>query len=211
MVQNNFLKISLMLASLLASSFMLSGCTGNVMPAASLEDLKNIPDYNYIIGPGDNVNIFVWRNPEVSQSVPVRPDGKITTPLVEDLQASGKTPTELARKIEEVLGIYIKDPSVTVIVTGFVGPYDQQVRVVGEAAQPKALPFRENMTLLDLMVSVGGLTEFAAGNKSILVRRVNGREMQYRVRIDDLIDKGDISANVHILPGDIMIVPESWF
>lgn len=181
------------------------------MPAASLEDLKSIPDYNYIIGPGDNVNIFVWRNPEVSQSVPVRPDGKITTPLVEDLQASGKTPTELARKIEEVLGVYIKDPSVTVIVTGFVGPYDQQVRVIGEAAQPKALPFRENMTLLDLMISVGGLTEFAAGNDTILVRRVNGKEMQYRVRIDDLIEKGDISANVHILPGDIMIVPESWF
>ncbi len=210
-MQNNFFKIPFLLASLLASSFLLVGCTGNVMPAASLEDLKSIPDYNYIIGPGDNVNIFVWRNPEVSQSVPVRPDGKITTPLVEDLQASGKTPTELARKIEEVLGVYIKDPSVTVIVTGFVGPYDQQVRVIGEAAQPKALPFRENMTLLDLMISVGGLTEFAAGNDTILVRRVNGKEMQYRVRIDDLIDKGDISANVQILPGDIMIVPESWF
>lgn len=197
--------------SLLAGPLLLSGCTGNVMPSASLEDLKSIPDYNYIIGPGDNVNIFVWRNPEVSQSVPVRPDGKITTPLVEDLQASGKTPTELARKIEEVLGTYIKDPSVTVIVTGFVGPYDQQVRIIGEAAQPRALPFRENMTLLDLMIAVGGLTEFAAGNDTILWRRVNGKEMQYRVRIDDLIDNGDISANVHILPGDIMIVPESWF
>jgi len=210
-VQNNYLKIPLLLLSLTAGPFLLSGCTGKIMPAASLEDFKTIPDYNYIIGPGDNVNIFVWRNPEVSQSVPVRPDGKITTPLVEDLQASGKTPTELARKIEEVLGIYIKDPSVTVIVTGFVGPYDQQVRVIGEAAQPQALPFRENMTLLDLMIAVGGLTEFAAGNKTVLVRRVNGREMQYRVRIDDLIDEGDISANVHILPGDIMIVPESWF
>jgi len=210
-VQNNFFKIPFLLVSLLASSFLLGGCTGNVMPSASLEDLKSIPDYNYIIGPGDNVNIFVWRNPEVSQSVPVRPDGKITTPLVEDLQASGKTPTELARKIEEVLGTYIKDPSVTVIVTGFVGPYDQQVRIIGEAAQPRALPFRENMTLLDLMIAVGGLTEFAAGNDTILWRRVNGKEMQYRVRIDDLIDKGDISANVHILPGDIMIVPESWF
>ena len=210
-MQNNFFKIPFLLVSLLASSFLLGGCTGNVMPSASLEDLKSIPDYNYIIGPGDNVNIFVWRNPEVSQSVPVRPDGKITTPLVEDLQASGKTPTELARKIEEVLGTYIKDPSVTVIVTGFVGPYDQQVRIIGEAAQPRALPFRENMTLLDLMIAVGGLTEFAAGNDTILWRRVNGKEMQYRVRIDDLIDKGDISANVHILPGDIMIVPESWF
>ncbi len=210
-MQNNYFKVPLWLVSLLVSSFLLSGCSGNVMPDADLENLKSIPDYNYIIGPGDNVNIFVWRNPEVSQSVPVRPDGKITTPLVEDLQASGKTPTELARKIEEVLGTYIKDPSVTVIVTGFVGPYDQQVRVIGEAIQPKALAFRENMTLLDLMIAVGGLTEFAAGNNTVLVRRVNGKEMQYRVRIDDLIDKGDISANVHILPGDIMIVPESWF
>jgi len=209
-VQNNFFKMPFLLVSFL-TSILLSGCTGNVTPTASLEDLKSIPDYNYIIGPGDNVNIFVWRNPEVSQSVPVRPDGKITTPLVEDLQASGKTPTELARKIEEVLGTYIKDPSVTVIVTGFVGPYDQQVRIIGEAAQPKALPYRENMTLLDLMIAVGGLTEFAAGNDTILWRRVNGKEMQYRVRVDDLIDDGDISANVHILPGDIMIVPESWF
>lgn len=189
----------------------LAGCTGNIQPASSLEELKTIPDYNYIIGPGDNVNIFVWRNPEVSMSVPVRPDGKITTPLVEDLQASGKTPTELARKIESVLGTYIKDPSVTVIVTGFVGPYDEQVRIIGEAANPQALPYRENMTLLDLMIAVGGLTEFAAGNKTVLVRRVNGREMQYRVRIDDLIEEGDISANVHILPGDILIVPEAWF
>ena len=209
-MQNNFFKMPFLLVSFL-TSILLSGCTGNVTPTASLEDLKSIPDYNYIIGPGDNVNIFVWRNPEVSQSVPVRPDGKITTPLVEDLQASGKTPTELARKIEEVLGTYIKDPSVTVIVTGFVGPYDQQVRIIGEAAQPKALPYRENMTLLDLMIAVGGLTEFAAGNDTILWRRVNGKEMQYRVRVDDLIDDGDISANVHILPGDIMIVPESWF
>lgn len=191
-------------------ALVLTGCAG---PKGVLnsEHLKNIPDYNYIIGPGDNVNIFVWRNPEVSQSVPVRPDGKITTPLVEDLQASGKTPTELAREIEQVLGTYIKDPSVTVIVTGFVGPYDQQVRVIGQASQPKALAYREKMTLLDLMIAVGGLTEFAAGNNTVLVRRVNGREMQYLLRIDDLIDKGDISANVPILPGDILIVPESWF
>ncbi|ALP54104.1 sugar ABC transporter substrate-binding protein [Candidatus Tenderia electrophaga] len=210
MVQNNYIKIPLMLLCVL-SLLGLGGCTGNVKPASSMKDIKSIPDYNYIIGPGDNVNIFVWRNPEVSMSVPVRPDGKITTPLVEDLQASGKTPTELARKIEEVLGTYIKDPSVTVIVTGFVGPYDQQVRVIGEATSPQALPYRENMTLLDLMIAVGGLTEFAAGNNAVLVRRVNGREMQYRLRIDDLIDEGDISANVPMLPGDILIVPESWF
>jgi polysaccharide export outer membrane protein len=209
-VQNNYVKIPLILVTLLGL-FTLSGCAGNIKLASPPEDFRTLPDYNYIIGPGDNVNIFVWRNPEVSMSVPVRPDGKITTPLVEDLQASGKTPTELARKIEDVLGKYIKDPSVTVIVTGFVGPYDQQVRIIGEAANPQALPYRENMTLLDLMIAVGGLTEYAAGNNTILVRRVNGQEMQYRLRVDDLIKDGDINANVALLPGDILIVPESWF
>ncbi len=190
--------------------FLLGGCAGNIMPS-SADVLKNTSDYNYIIGPGDNVNIFVWRNPEVSNSVPVRPDGKITTPLVEDLQASGKTPTELAREIEKVLATYIKDPSVTVIVTGFVGPYDQQIRVVGEAAKPQALPYKERMTLLDVMIAVGGLTEFAAGNRTTLVRRVNGEQLEYQLRVDDLIQNGDMSANAYMLPGDILIVPESWF
>ncbi len=175
------------------------------------DNLKSASDYTYIIGPGDNVNIFVWRNPEVSQSVPVRPDGKITTPLVEDLQASGKTPTELARDIEDVLSTFIKEPSVTVIVTGFIGPYDQQVRVVGEATQPQALAYKEHMTLLDVMIAVGGLTEYAAGNKSTLVRRVNGEDMSYRVKVKDLIEYGVIDENVYMLPGDVLIIPESWF
>lgn len=175
------------------------------------ETLKNTPDYNYIIGPGDNVNIFVWRNTEVSGSVPVRPDGKITTPLVEDLQASGKQPSQLARDIEKALSKYIKEPLVTVIVTGFVGPYDQQIRVIGQAAQPQALPYRERMTLLDVMIAVGGTTEFANGNATTLVRRANGEQMEYRVRIDDLIKDGDIGANVYMLPGDVLIIPESWF
>ena len=174
-------------------------------------DAQDIADYTYIIGPGDNVNIFVWRNPEVTMSVPVRPDGKITTPLVEDLQASGRTPSELAREIEEVLSTYIKDPSVTVIVTGFIGPYDQQIRVIGEAAEPRALPYKQDMTLLDVIIAVGGLTEFAAGNRVTLVRQVNGEETKYRLKVDDLIQDGDISANVYMLPGDVLIVPESWF
>jgi len=209
-VQNNYIKILSLVACLLGLS-TLAGCAGNVKPASSLSDLKTIPDYNYIIGPGDNVNIFVWRNPEVSMSVPVRPDGKITTPLVEDLQASGKTPTQLAREIEGVLGTYIKDPSVTVIVTGFVGPYSQQIRVIGEATKPQALPYRERMTLLDVMIAVGGLTEYAAGNSTRLVRNVNGKEVTYEVHIDDLIKDGDISANVYMLPGDVLIIPEAWF
>ncbi len=196
-------------AALAVSITILVGCASRGSELSW--DRQNASDYTYIIGPGDNVNIFVWRNPEVSKSVPVRPDGKITTPLVEDLQASGKTPSELGREIEQVLSKYIKDPSVTVIVTGFVGPYDQQVRVVGEATKPQALPYKENMTLLDVMITVGGLTEFAAGNRTILVRQVNGEEMKYRLKVDDLIRDGDVSANVYMLPGDVLIIPESWF
>jgi polysaccharide export outer membrane protein len=209
-VQNNYIKTVFFVVCLLGLS-TLAGCAGNVKLASSADDLKSIPDYNYIIGPGDNVNIFVWRNPEVSMSVPVRPDGKITTPLVEDLEASGKTPTQLAREIEGVLSTYIKDPSVTVIVTGFVGPYNQQIRVIGEAAKPQALPYKEKMTLLDVMIAVGGLTEYAAGNSTRLVRKVNGKEMTYEVHADDLIKDGDISANVYMLPGDVLIIPEAWF
>ncbi len=165
----------------------------------------------YLIGPGDSLSIFVWRNPDLSMSVPVRPDGRITMPLVEDLQASGKTPSQLARDIERVLAKYVKDPLVTVIVTGFVGPYSQQVRVVGEATQPQALPYREHMTVLDVMIAVGGLTEFAAGNRARLIRVVDGKQQVIRLRLDDLLKDGDITANVPLLPGDTLIIPESWF
>jgi len=168
-------------------------------------------DYQFMIGPGDELQIFVWRNPEVSQTVSVRPDGKITMPLVEDLQASGKTPTQLARDIEAVLETYIRQPIVSVIVSGGIGPYAEQVRVVGQAAEPQALSYREEMTLLDLMILVGGTTEFAAGNNATLVRVINGEQKQFRVRIDDLLKDGDITANVDVLPGDILIIPESWF
>lgn len=171
----------------------------------------NPSSYNYLIGPGDNLQIFVWRNPEVSTSVVVRPDGKITTPLVEDLQVSGKTPTAVARDIEKSLARFIKDPMVTVMVNGFVGPYSEQIRVVGEAARPQALPYRQRMTLLDVMIAVGGLTPYASGNHASIVRIVGGEERQYSVRIDDLIKDGDISANVDMLPGDTLIIPESWF
>jgi len=165
----------------------------------------------YLIGPGDSLNIFVWRNPDLSTSVPVRPDGRITIPLVEDLQASGKTPSQLARDIEKVLSRYVKDPLVTVMVTGFVGPYSQQIRVVGEAAKPQALPYRDRMTLLDVMIAVGGLTEFAAGNRARLVRIVDGQQQILELRLDDLLKDGDISANIPMRPGDTLIIPESWF
>lgn len=166
---------------------------------------------HYLIGPGDNLNIFVWRNPDLSSNVPVRPDGRVSIPLVEDLVVGGKTSTELAREIEKKLSIFVKDPLVTVIVTGFNGPYSQQIRVIGEASKPQALPYRENMTILDLMISVGGLTEFAAGNRANIIRQVDGEQKEIAVRLEDLIRDGDISANATVFPGDILIIPESWF
>ena len=141
----------------------------------------------------------------------MRPDGKITTPLIEDVPASGKTPTQLAREMEKELEVYVKNPVVTVMVNGFVGPYSEQIRVVGQATNPQALPYRDQMSLLDLMIAVGGLTEFADGNESKVVRVVDGNWQEFEVRIDDLINGADISANVYMLPGDILIIPESWF
>ena len=167
-------------------------------------------DYTYIIGAGDSVNIIVWRNPELSMSVPVRPDGKISAPLVEELPAQGKTSVQLARDVEQVLSKYVRDPIVTVLVSGFVGPYSEQIRVVGEAARPQFLPYRVKMTLLDVMIQVGGLTDFAAGNRATILRTSEGNK-QYAVRIKDLIKRGDVSANVEMRPGDILIIPQSYF
>jgi len=168
------------------------------------------PDYNYLIGPLDALNIIVWRNPELSMTVPVRPDGKVSLPLVEDLVAVGKDSTTLARDIEKALAKYIRDPVVTVVVTSLVGPYSEQVRVVGEAAKPQVLQYRQKMTLLDVMIAVGGLTDFADGNAAVLVRgKDDGKP--YGVRLKDLIKRGDISANVEMRPGDVLIIPQGWF
>lgn len=191
-----------------------------VFPIFSLGGCKTFPPlspdekylaHDYLIGPGDNVDIIVWRNPEVSMAVPVRPDGKITTPLVEDLPASGKTSTQLARDIETALSKYIQQPVVTVIVTEFVGPYTEQIRVIGEAAKPQALPYREEMTLMDVLIAVGGITDFAAGNKARIIRNIDGKQQQFSVRLDDLIRDGDITANVPVRQGDVLVIPESFF
>lgn len=165
----------------------------------------------YVIGPGDTLKVYVWRNPDISVTVPVRPDGYISTPLVEDIQAINKTPSQLARDIEKRLSRYIRDPVVTVIVTNFVGTYNKQVRVIGEAAKPQALPYRENMTLLDVMIAVGGLTDFAAGNRAKLIRTQGGKSTEIEVHLKDLLQDGDISANKRILPGDIILIPQSIF
>jgi polysaccharide biosynthesis/export protein len=188
--------------------FFVAGCATSV----DTSPIENVPmDDNYRIGPGDSVNILVWRNPEVSLTVTVRPDGRITTPLVEDLPASGKTSTELARDIEKVLGKYIQQPVVTVIVINFVGPYSEQIRVIGEASKPQALPYRKGMSLIDLLISVGGITDFAAGNKARIIRVTGGKPQKINVRLNDLLKDGDMTANIPIHPGDVLVVPESFF
>lgn len=191
------------------------GCASNnsKLPSATQYNsiTTSVDDYQYIIGPGDNLSIFVWRNPDISGSFVVRPDGKVTTSLVEDIDVSGKTPTALARQLEEQLGKYINNPRVTVSVGGFRGPLSEQVRVIGEATNPSAVNYTEKMTLLDLMISVGGLTEFASGNNAKLVRMVAGVQKTFEIRIDDLIKNGEIEENVDMLPGDIIIIPEAWF
>ncbi len=188
-------------------ALLLTGCAQPELKPASYQGQAP----TYIIGPGDTVDIFVWGNEELSISVPVRPDGMITTPLVEDVPASGKTSTQLARDMEKRLKKYIKNPIVTVIVTDFVGRFSEQIRVVGEAQTPQSIAYRQNMTLLDVIIEVGGLTEFAAGNRASIVRKVDGKQKQFSVRLDDLVKNGDISANVDVFPGDILIIPESWF
>lgn len=199
---------SLRAGSLAMLALLLAGCATSDFPPAPPRAASG--DYNYIIGAGDTVNIVVWRNPELSGSYPVRPDGKLAAPLVDELVAQGKTPPELARDIEKKLATYVRDPVVTVIVTGFVGPYSEQIRVVGEAARPLFLPYKQKMTLLDVMIAAGGLTDFADGNRAIIQRTSEGNK-QYAVRLKDLIKRGDLTANVEMRPGDILVIPQGLF
>jgi polysaccharide export outer membrane protein len=189
--------------------FVLAGCGAQQPSSAIIEARASTAVYR--IGPLDGIEIFVWRMPELSRGVTVRPDGRISMPLIDDLVATGKTPTELARDIEAQLAKYVQDPTVTVIVGGFHGPFDQQVRIVGEASDPQAIPYQANMTVLDVMIAVHGLTKFAAGNRAEIVRTINGKEAVIPVHIDDLIKDGDIDANVAVEPGDILIIPQAWF
>lgn len=187
------------------------GCASSPDILPVTQPSTTVQSSDYVIGPGDRLNIFVWRNPEVSAEVPVRPDGKISTPLVEDMQAVGKTSTQLARDLEKELSKYLKKPIVTVTVTEFVGTFGEQIRVVGQAGEPKSLSYREYITLLDVMIEVGGLTEFAAGNRAKIIRRMNGKQVTIDARLEDLLNEGDISANIPMRPGDILIIPQSWF
>jgi polysaccharide export outer membrane protein len=197
--------------SLIATVALLAACSSTPTYPPAPAKGASAADWHYLLGPGDTVNVFVWGSPEISGSFPIRPDGKMTMNLAEDMQASGKTTSQLARDIEKILERYIQDPVVTVIVSGGVGPFSQQVRVVGQAAKPQALNYREHMSLVDVMIAVGGLNDFAAGNKASILRVVDGKPQQYSVRLNDLIKGGDISANVEMMPGDTLIIPEGWF
>lgn len=166
---------------------------------------------DYVIGPGDNLSVFVYRSPELSMAVPVRPDGRISLPLVADITAAGRTPVQLAREIEQQLREYVREPNVTVIVTGFVGPTSRLVRIVGEAAQPRSIPFREGMTVLDALIESGGLTRYASGNRARLIRREGGGERMIPLRLADLLREGDISQDLPLRPGDTVVIPQGWF
>jgi len=207
---NKILKVVFGLCGLLTVAAC-SSTTANKVTTATDASIPVNTVSEYLIGAGDNLKVFVWRNSEISITVPVRPDGRISTPLVEDMVAVGKTPTRLARDIEKRIAKYIRNPQVTVIVTSFVGDLEQQIRVIGQAAQPRTLPYSKQLTLLDVMIQVGGLTEFADGNDAKVIRNTGGSSKEIAVRLDDLIKNGDISANLVMHPGDILLIPESWF
>ncbi len=205
------------MASLVLTSSLLAGCTGGAsgpqLPPASFVSMQEGPGEEYVIGPMDELTIFVWRNPELGAQVQVRPDGRITTPLITDMPAVGKTPSMLAEDLKLQLSQYIQEPLVSVIVNKFAGTFSQQVRVVGATAKPASLPYRANMTLLDAMIAVGGLSEFAAGNRARLIRfdKESGKQAEFNLRLGDLLKKGDSKANVMLMPGDVIIIPESMF
>lgn len=185
----------------------LSGCTD--IPAPYNEPVE--ANLMYIIGPGDSVGVYVFRNPELSTGAVVRPDGRMSLPLVPDIIASGKTPAELAKDLEARLKEYVKEPLVSVIVNGFAGPPSRAIRVIGEASNPVSIPYKDQMTLLDVMIATGGITRYAAGNRAVIIRRYGGPRQTIRVRLSDLIRDGDIDQNVAMAPGDTLIIPQSFF
>lgn len=183
-------------------------------PAAAKPDTQDLPpatnDSTYVIGPGDVLQVFVWRQPELTVSVPVRPDGKVSTPLVEDIVAVGKTPSQLAREMEKVLSEYVRSPQVNVIVSQPISTLSQ-IKIIGQVARPQAIPYREGLTALDAVLAVGGLAPFAAGNRAKIVRTVNGKQREIKLKLDDLVNRGDMQQNLALLPGDVLVVPESRF
>ena len=190
---------------------LLAACSNSLPSANTLPSTPSPDAANYRIGPGDVLNVFVWHNTDLSAQMPVRPDGRISLPLIGDLVAAGQTPTDLSAQIQDKLKAFVKDPLVTVIPTQFVGMYTRQVRVIGEAVQPRAIPYSANMTALDVMIAVGGLTKYADGDRAVLVRSLNGKEQSYQMHLDSLVRDGDVSQNVALQPGDILIIPQRFF
>jgi len=188
----------------------LAGCAQDLPPAPEQVTPQTAEAGTYLIGPLDTLEVFVWQSPELSTTISVRPDGRMSMPLVDDIEAAGKTPSQLAKDIETELATYVQDPLVSVMVRGFGGPLDRRIRVVGEAREPVAIPYRASMTLLDVMIEVGGLTEFADGDRAVLIRGANGERDTYRIRLDSLLRDGDVSANVPVLPGDVILIPETY-
>jgi len=210
------LRLARLMAGSAMASLVLTGCStasGPQLPPAQFVSMQEGPGEEYVIGPLDELTIFVWRNPELGSKVQVRPDGRITTPLITDMPAVGKTPSMLAEDIRLQLSQYIQEPLVSVIVDKFAGTFSQQIRVVGATEKPASIPYRANMTLLDAMIAVGGLSEYAAGNKARLVRfdKSTGKQTEFNIRLGDLLKKGDSKANVMLSPGDVIIIPESMF
>lgn len=197
--------------TLVASFGLLAACAASKPETVTVPAAAPAAQSEYKIGPGDTLQVFVWNQPELTVTVPVRPDGMISTPLISGVPAAGKTPPQLAKDLEVALAEFVRNPTVSIMVTGFVGTYADQIRVVGQAAKPQALAYNANMTLLDVMIAVGGLAEFAAGNRAVIVRQEGNQQTRIPVRISDLIDDGDISANVPMRPGDVLIIPESRF
>ena len=208
-MRQNSLKLLTML--IVSSALVSCGSSRPSYKASEIPETAATQSADYSIGPGDSLQIFVWDHEDLSTGVLVRPDGKISTPLVEDLQAAGRSSTELARDIENVLKEFIRTPVVTVIMEGFVGEGAQQIRVVGQAVSPSAIQFKQGMTVLDVLIQVGGLSEFAAGNKAKIVRKTADGEVEIRVRLSDLLNDGDISQNIEMKPGDVLIIPQSFF
>jgi polysaccharide biosynthesis/export protein len=196
--------------ALLASCLLLGGCGGRTKVVDAPPPEAQVQT-EYRIGPGDNLQVFVWNHPELTVTVPVRPDGLISTPLVENMQAGNKTASQLSRDLEKALAEYVRSPTVNVIVTSFVGALADQVRVVGQAQRPQALPYRANMTVLDVMIAVGGLSEFAAGNRAVVMRQEGDKNLRIPLRLSDLMNDGDLGANLTLRPGDVLIIPESRF
>ena len=205
------IRTTIIAASVVVASLGLTACSSPGSDAPTKIAAGSAVTRDYTIGPGDQLQVFVWRNPELSAMVRVRPDGRISVPLIDDLTVEGKTPSVVSREIERKLSEFVKGTVVTVMMTDFVGPLDRQVRVIGEASKPQSISYRNGMTVLDVIILSGGLTQYAAGNRASIVRAVDGQETAYRVRLDDLLNDGDLSANAPVAPGDILVIPQSYF